>query len=415
MAINLTEKTIQKLRKQPGRHRDQLVKGLLLVVSGPNSAAWTLRYQVGAKERWAGLGGLRDTPLAAARERARQRRLMLFDGKDPLDEKKAAKAARRADALRSMSFRQAAESFIQQHSAKWRNAAHAAQWANSLRDYAYPILGDLPVAAVDVVLVLKCLEQQVEADVRYSGGQFWKVRHETASRVRGRIEAVLDWATARQHRVGDNPASWKTIGKVLPASTGVPQEHFSAMPWADLPAFVAELRTHTGAAARCLEFTILTAARSGEVIGARWSEIDFDGKTWTVPAERMKAQREHRVPLTPEAIALLRSLYSLEGDNHIFIGVGPKSMRRQLLQMGRDCSVHGFRSSFRDWAGEQTGFPHDVCEAALAHSRGAVERAYARGDLFVKRRKLMESWSAYLASPSQATGDVIVPLRAKSN
>ena len=418
MAINLTAKKVEHLRKVPGRYRDEQVKGLLLVVTGPNSAAWTLRYERDGKERWMGLGGLRDLPLAAARERAREKRLLLLDGKDPLDVKQSEKAARRAADLRAMTFRQCAEAYLAQHSSKWRNAAHARQWTASLATYAYPLLGDLPVDVIDTPLVLKVLEQRVEGDGRYPGGSLWSARRETANRTRGRIESILAWATVRQYRTGDNPAAWaKHLSEVLPNGNGVPQEHHAALPFAEVPAFVAALRTSTVVAARALEFLILTATRSGEVLGAKWGEISLDEGTWTVPATRMKAGREHRIPLSPAAVALLKGLYTEDGNNHVFIGGGggalaQDAMRRVMLQMNREATVHGFRSAFRDWCGEQTAFPHDVAEAALAHSRGAVERAYARGDLFIKRRKLMEAWASYCSTPAKASADV-VPIKQK--
>jgi integrase len=418
VTINLTAKKVEQLRKVPGRYRDEQVKGLLLVVTGPNSAAWTLRYERDGKERWMGLGGLRDLPLAAARERAREKRLLLLDGKDPLDVKQSEKAARRAADLRAMTFKECAEAYLAQHSTKWRNAAHARQWTASLATYAYPLLGDLPVAAVDTPLVLRVLEQRVEADGRYPGGTLWEARRETANRTRGRIESILAWATVRQYRTGDNPAAWaKHLSEVLP--NGVPQEHHAALPYATLPAFLSELRTSTAVAARALEFLILTAARSNEVLGAKWEEVDLDEGTWTVPATRMKSGREHRVPLSPAAIALLRSLYTQEGNSHVFIGGGggalaQDAMRRVLLQMNREATVHGFRSAFRDWAGEQTAFPHDVAEAALAHSRGAVHAAYQRGDLLTKRRRLMEAWAGFCSTPAKATGDVVPIKKARA-
>jgi integrase len=225
----------------------------------------------------------------------------------------------------------------------------------------------------------------------------------------------LAWSTIRGHRSGDNPARWsKHLSEVLPAGE-VAQEHMAAMPWADLPSFIAELRTVTGVAARALEFTVMTAARSGEVLGATWSEIDLDAAVWTIPATRMKSGKEHRVPLAPAALELLRALYIQGGDPHVFIGLSPKSMRRVLLQMSRDVTVHGFRSAFRDWAGERTNYPREVAEAALAHRVGdAVEQAYRRGDALEKRRRLMEAWASYCASPAKASAEV-VPLKAKAN
>ena len=269
--------------------------------------------------------------------------------------------------------------------------------AEHARTYAEPIIGGLPVAEIDVPLVLKALEQPVKAERGYPADPLWSARPETANRLRGRIEAVLDWAKARGHRTGDNPAAWEVIGKVLPARGG--SKHHAALPYADIPAFMASLEESGGVAAKALAFTVLTAARSQEVLKARWSEVDLDAGIWTVPAERMKMRPEHRVPLSPPAIELLRGLYHEDDgdDGYLFIGrqpgrpLGHTTLQQLLRRMHRPTTVHGLRSSFRDWAGERTAFPHDVCEAALARIKGKTERAYQRGDLFSKRRELMDS------------------------
>jgi integrase len=416
MAINLTAKKVEQLRKRPGRYRDSLVRGLLLVVTGPNSAAWTLRYEQDGRERWLGLGGLKDLPLAAARERAREKRLLLLDGVDPLDARRAEKAARKAAALKAMTFKQCAEAYIHAHSGKWRSVRHGDQWTNSLRDYVYPLIGNLPVDAIDTPLVLKVLEQPVAAaaDGRYPAGTLWSARRDSATRVRGRIEAIIGWATIRGHRTGDNPARWgKHLSEALPGAGGKGGvQHLAALPFADVPAFMAELRQQEGVAARALEFTILTAARSGEVLGATWSEIDLDQGVWTIPAARMKAQREHRVPLSPAAVNLLQAAYTEANNPFVFIGDGsalpPKSLRHVLRRLGKAVTAHGFRSSFRDWAAERTAYAREVCELALAHTIGdAVEAAYRRGDLFDKRRKLMQAWADFCSSPAKASGEVV--------
>ncbi|HEV3174887.1 MAG TPA: tyrosine-type recombinase/integrase [Stellaceae bacterium] len=417
MAINLTTKKVEQLRKQGrGRYLDEQVRGLMLCVNSPTSAAWALRYEKDGRERWLGLGGLKDLPLAQARERAREKRLQLLDGKDPLDQKRAERAARRAADLRAMTFKQCAEAYLAAHSHKWRNARFAAQWPSSLAQYVYPIIGGLPVAEIDTALVLKVLEQEVEATDRYPAGKLWVARRETANRVRARVEAVIGWAIVRGHRTGDNPARWRGhLATVLPTPQ-VAQEHHAALPFRDVPELVAALRKQEGLAARTLEFLVLTAARSSEAAGARWDEIDLNEAVWTIPASRMKAGREHRVPLTPRAVELLRSLYTQEGNPFVFIngsggGLDDRALWRFMRQMGQGGTVHGLRSAFRDWAGEQTAFPHDVAEAALAHVRGDKSvRAYARGDLFDKRRRLMEAWASYIASPAKATADV-VPLK----
>jgi hypothetical protein len=276
MTILMTTKKVEALRKVLGRYRDQLVKGLLLVVNGPNSASWQLRYEVGGRERWLGLGSARDINLAQARERAREKRLLLLDGIDPLDAKREAKAKAKAANLRSMTFQKAAELYLAQHSGKWRNMRELPQWTASLDKYVYPLIGSLTVDQIDTPHVLAVLEQQVQGDNRHPAGRLWGSRRETASRVRGRIESILGWSIVRGHRGEPNPARWQRhLSEALPGSTGVPESHFAAMPWADLPAFVAALRETTGVAGQALRFLIMTAARSGEVLGARWSEVDL--------------------------------------------------------------------------------------------------------------------------------------------
>jgi integrase len=275
--------------------------------------------------------------------------------------------------------------------AGWRNAKHAAQWKSTLVSYAYPVFGDLPVATIDTGLVLKAIEP------------IWTTKPETAGRVRGRIEAVLDWATARGYRQGDNPARWRGhVDKLLPARSKVARvEHHAALPYPEVPVFIRDLRGREGIAARALEFAILTAGRTGEVIGTTWAGLDLNAQLWTIPAERMKAGRAHRVPLSSRALAILADL-PVEGE---FVFCGAKkgkslsntSLLATMRRMGRgDLTTHGFRSSFRDWAAETTAFPRDLCEMALAHTVGnRVETAYRRGDLFEKRRELAEAWTTY--------------------
>ena len=327
---------------------------------------------------------------ASGRER---HRLQLLDGIDPID----ARRAERAKATQVVTFKAAAEAYNALHEQKWRNAKHRKQFLASLACYAYPVLGDMTVSTIDTAAVLRVVEP------------IWLSKTETANRVRGRIESVLDWATVRGHRSGDNPARWKGhLAGVLPAPGAVAQrKHYPALPWAQIAAFMAELRTREGVAARALEFTILTAARTGEVVGARWSEIDLETRTWVIPAARMKSRREHRVPLSPRAIELLSGLYREDGNSHLFIGertragLGNMAMPDVLQQMKQsDVTVHGFRSTFRDWAAESTAYPNHVVEQALAHTiSNAVEAAYRRGDLFEKRRHLMNDWAAFCERP----------------
>jgi integrase len=420
---NLKAKQVDKLIRagKPGNHYDG--QGLRLEVKGPGNASWVSRYQLDGVERWMGLGSARTFNLVEARARNRKLvRQKLADGVDPVLTRRTERAAKQAAAAKAMTFSEATRRFLEQHSAKWDSPKHRAQWESTLRTYAEPILGALPVADIDVPLVLKVLEQPVKAGRGYPAGSLWNARPETGSRVRGRILAVLDWCKARDHRSGDNPASWDVIGKVLPARSDA--KHHTAMPYKDVPAFMAALGERQGSTARALEFAILCAARSQEVLKARWSEFDLGaagGPVWVVPAERMKMRREHRVPLPGPVVEMLCTL-PREGDDdgYVFVGTQPgkplghSTLQMLLKRMQQPATPHGFRSSFRDWAGETTAFPHDICEAALAHIKGKTERAYQRSDLLAKRRALMTAWAKYAASPNERMGERIVSLRQRA-
>jgi integrase len=359
--------------------------------------------------REAGLGlaaGATAVPLAEAREQARELHRMVRAGMDPLAErgaKKAATAAARQASASAISFRDVADHYIAAHEAGWRNAAHRQQWTNTLRDYVHPHFGDMPVAHVDTAHVMAALER------------IWHEKTETASRVRGRIELVLDYAKARGWRTGENPARWRGhIANMLPKRNKLqPVNHYAALPWREMGAFMAALRAEGGLAACALELTIVTAARSGEVLNARWGEFDLDEAVWIVPSARMKTGKEHRVPLSPASVALLRKLLplrSVEQGDWVFPGrragrpLHKTAMEGTLRCMQRDdLTVHGFRSTFRDWCAESTNHQHEVAEAALAHTVGnGVEAAYRRGDLFEKRRRLMEDWAAFCGPPGLA-------------
>jgi len=354
-----------------------------------------------------GLGAFPLVSLAEAREKADACRRQKVGGTDPLEVQRASRLARRTDITRMMSFRQCAEAYIEAHSPGWKNPKHAQQWPNSLATYVYPIFGELPVADVDTALVMRALEL------------IWQEKTETASRVRGRIETVLDWARARHFRTGENPARWRGhLDTLLPHSSKLARvKHHSALAYSEIGAFIKALRVQAGLAARALEFTILTTARTSETIGARWEEIDLDRATWIVPAERMKGGREHRVPLSEAAAAIIGQVSEFRLNDFIFPGfrkdrpLSNMAMLQLLARMGRgDLTVHGFRSTFRDWAAECTEFPRKVAEAALAHVVGnKVEAAYRRGDLFEKRRQLMAAWARYCAEPSRA-GTAILPI-----
>ena len=311
------------------------------------------------------------------------------------------------------------ERYIEAHRAGWRNAKHAAQWAATLASYAEPIIGTLPVRAVDTALVMKVLEQEVRDAPDGRPAPLWATRPETAARLRGRIESILDWARVRGYRDGENPARWRGhLDKLLPARAKVRKvEHHAALPYSELPDFMAALRAQDGIAARALEFAILTAARTGEVIGARWSEIDIGEKLWTIPPERMKAGKEHRVPLSVKAVTILNEMKPLaqasdgstDGSAFVFPGGKrgqPLSNMAFLMLLRRmkrgDLTTHGFRSSFRDWAAERTKFPSEVAEMALAHTvSNKVEQAYRRGDLFERRRRMMTVWSTFCTAAKQ--------------
>lgn len=394
MAGKLTAVKVRALTA-PGRYGDG--KGLWLQVRDGERRSWLFRFKLHGHERAMGLGAVEDVSLAEARERADACRKLLRDGIDPIEHRKADRAAKAA-AARGISFREVAERYIAAHEAGWRNAKHADQWRNTLATYAFPVFGDQPVPAIDTGAVMRVLEP------------IWSEKTETASRLRGRIESVLDYATARSWRSGENPARWRGhLDNLLPARAKVQRvEHHPALPWREMGAFMAGLRRQEGIAARALEFAILTAGRTAEVIGARWSEID--GDEWTVPGERMKAGREHRVPLSTAALAVLAQMKP-EGSApsaYVFPGgragkpLSSMALLMLLRRMGRsDLTAHGFRSTFREWAAEATGYPREVAELALAHvNKDKVEAAYQRGDLFEKRRRLMEDWAAFCANPA---------------
>jgi integrase len=341
-----------------------------------------------------GLGSLDAVSLADARSKAAECRKQREQGLDPIDARNALHAAAATERAKFVTFDQCAAKYIAAHRAGWRNPKHASQWKNTLATYASPALGKLPVGSVDVGLVMKVLEP------------IWATKPETASRLRGRIEAVLDWAGARGFREGENPARWKgRLENLLPRKSKVRAvEHHAALSFNKIADFMHALRERGGTAARALEFAVLTAGRTGEVLGAKWAEIDLEAKTWIVPAGRMKGGREHRVPLSEPACAVLQRMTKVRENEYVFPGdrratLSNMALLMLLRRMGHDdLTAHGFRSTFRDWAAECTDFPREVVEMALAHSiESKVEAAYRRGDLFEKRRKLIDAWAAYCA------------------
>jgi len=389
--------------KEPGLHCVGGVAGLALQVSESGARSWILRATVGTKRRDIGLGGFPDVPLASAKDRARIAREKIRNGIDPVAEKQAIKSALIAAEGQSITFERAAEIYIKAKESEWSNVKHAAQWRSTLETYAYPKIGNLLVRDVLLSHVLAILEP------------IWKTKTETASRLRGRLESVLDWATVRGYRIGDNPARWRghLEHQLAKPSKVTKVEHHPALPYAEIGNFMAALREHQGMGARALEFAILTATRSGEVRGARWAEIDLKTAIWTIPAERMKAKKEHRIPLSAVAVSLIKEIPHIDSD-YVFPGsksgstISDMTMSAVLKRMGIDAVPHGFRSTFRDWAAERTNYPRDVAEMALAHTIGdKVEAAYRRGDLFEKRRRMMADWAAYCALPSVKVGEVV--------
>jgi len=388
-------KNAQPGRRWPGMHADG--GGLYLQVTRGDGEtihrSWIFRFATNGRERRMGLGALDSVSLADARQKAADARKLLASGIDPIEARDASRAAAAAASNKpSMTFDACCEAYIAAHRSGWKNAKHGAQWSSTLTTYASPTIGTTAAREIDTAAVLRVLEP------------IWNDKAETASRVRGRMERILDWAKIRGYRDGENPARWRGhLDQLLPRRSKVQRvKHHPALPYAELPAFLTRLREQNGVAARTLEFVILTAARTGEVIGAKVGEINRIEKVWTIPAERMKAEREHRVPLTERALALLDEVKPLRRSRaHLFPGLhgglSNIAMLKLLKRMDSDdITVHGFRSTFRYWAAERTSFPSEVVEMALAHTIGdKVEAAYRRGDLFDKRRRLMDAWAEY--------------------
>lgn len=398
----LTDAIVQRTNS-PGLYADG--GGLFLQVSRSKkrtTKSWLVRVRPpGMPLREMGLGGLLNVSLAEARQLAADARKLAASGVDPIRQRSHKRALAALEAASRITFSEAAETFISENEAAWRNAKHRQQWRNSLRTHAFPVLKRTPIADVDIALVCKVLRP------------IWHTKTETANRVRSRIEAILDWAKVKGYRTGDNPACWRgNLQRALPAPGKIKKvKHHRALDYSDIPKFMRLLRQRTGTAALALELTILTAARTGETLGATWPEIDLVNAVWTIPAERMKAAKEHRVPLSPRALQILAELDDKFTDSD-FVFPGPSHDRplssmallMLLRRMETDVTTHGFRSTMRQWAAEKTEFPREVAEAALAHSIGsAVERAYQRSDLFDKRRALMDTWCDFCNSKPRTT------------
>jgi len=407
--FKLTQLKIDRL-KTPAVYGDGA--GLSLKVTKNGSKSWIYRYMLAGKAHWMGLGSYPDVSLAEAREKAAELRKLTRQNIDPLLEKRKQASVIRAAISKAITFDDASAKYIEAHKASWKNEKHADQWTNTLKTYASPIIGSVDVSLIDTGHIMRILEKD----------NFWNEKTETASRVRGRIESVLDWATVRKYRTGENPARWKGhLDKLLPARSKVKKtEHHAALPWLQMGAFMVKLREQEGTAAKAVELAILTACRSGEVRGAVWEEFDLDAGIWIIPPERMKAKKEHRVPLQEKAIQLLRKQKELFPNGYVFPGMkegkplSDMSLTAVLRRMEQnEITVHGFRSSFRDWAAESTAYPNEMVEMALAHTIGnKVEAAYRRGDLFEKRRRMMQDWSNFCDTVIKA-GEVI-PLKSNT-
>jgi integrase len=423
----LTALKVERLTEKPGMHADG--SGLYLQVTD-NGASWILRYMLGGRAREMGLGPLALFGLQEARAKALDARRLRHGGIDPIEARKAARLRLRLDAAKAMTFKQCAEAFIKAHRAGWHNGKHAAQWEATLATYAEPIIGALPVPAIDTALVLKVIEP------------IWTTKPETASRVCGRIESILDWAKVRGYRTGENPARWRGhLDKLLPSRSKVRRvKPHPALPFAETGTFMSDLASREGIAARALSFTILCAVRTGDIIGSdreekppmKWSHVDFSQRVWTIPST--KTDKAHRVPLSYTAVSLLKEMKALELGDIVFPGMetgqplSNMAMTNVIRRMnedrtergipryvdpkqgGRDITVHGFRSTFRDWAAERTNFPNEMVEMALAHTvSDKVEAAYRRGDMFEKRRRLMDAWAEFCSK--RAPAGTVVNLR----
>jgi integrase len=390
--IGLTQKRVRSLmaRGVAGKYFDR--DGLSLIIDSPTSARWERRYQLAGRARTYGIGPAKAYNLSEARELNRQVSQLLAQGIDPIEHRRAAPKV--------TTFRAMAERYIADAAPGWKNTIYAEQWRRSLAQYVYPLIGAVDTNDIGRPEVLAVLEQRID------DGKFWEVYPAAADRIRNRMEMILDYATARDVRDPKaNPAAWKLLRHVLPSKKKLAKVvHYINVPYAEVPMVMAELARRGGIAFQALMFVILTAARSAEVRGATWDEIDLDDKTWTVPASRMKGGKEHRVPLSTPAMELLQSLHTEAGSPHVFVGLlkaglSPGAMQAVMRRIGRNETVHGFRSSFADFAHERTSFDYVAIEPSLAHAVGSgVERAYRRGDLFDKRRRLMEAWGRFVTS-----------------
>ena len=397
--------------KRPGKYPDggnlylKVRKSTRKIKTDAVTKSWLFRYSRFGKDTWLGLGPYPDVTLSEARDLATRERKKRYQGIDPLTDKRARQIAARTAHENMLTFAECAELYIESQAPGWSNPKHIEQWRSTLENLAGPIIGHLPVDQIDTALIMRCVEP------------IWATKTETASRLRGRMESVLDWSAVRGYRKGDNPARWRGhLDKLLPRPSQVARvKHHAALPYTEVGSFMQQLRSDTGVASRALEFTILTAARTNEVIQAEWSEFDLNRKTWAVPAERMKSKRSHRVPLSAAAVAVLTAV---KGRDKTYVFPGHKrhshlsnaAMMKVLKRLNlTGITVHGFRSTFRDWCAESTNYSADVAEMALAHAlRDKTEAAYRRGDLFEKRARLMADWARYCSKPAEPAAVVSI-------
>jgi integrase len=398
----LTDRTIRAIKKQ-GLTSDG--NGLYLQVSRSGTKSWLFRFMMDGRSREMGLGSLHTVSLSEARDEAQECKKTLREGIDPIEERKSRLQATKSLNIPMPTFQKCAEDYIRAHSASWKNAKHAKQWGSSLATYAYPVLGLLQVNAVDRSFIMRVLEP------------IWRNKTETAQRLRARIENILDWARVQGFREGENPALWRGhLDKLLPKPSSVKKvKHLAALPYVQISGFMSELRGREALSALALRLIILTATRSGEARGAKWTEFDLTKAIWTIPAERMKAEKEHIIPLCKEALSIIQSIPRIAGSEYLFTGtrsgkpLSDAVFKKLMERMGvTGITTHGFRSTFRDWAAEQTSFPREVIESALAHQlKDKAEAAYFRSNLLDKRRELMNKWSDYINLPAIKSGDVI--------
>jgi integrase len=388
---------------KPGKH--PIGESLYLQISPKGTKSWLFRYSINGKSTWMGLGSAKLVSLADARALAIDHQRDLLDGVKPLDKRNSDRSNLLLEDAKRITFDDCAEKYIEAHSPSWKNKKHASQWKNTMETYASPVIGKLSVKDIETTLILKILEP------------IWYTKAETAARIRGRIERILSWAAVRGYRSKENPARWHGhLEQLLPTRSSIQKvKHFKALPFSEVGAFVEKLRSQEGVTTLALEFTILTATRTNEALGARWSEINLEEKYWLIPAERMKADREHKVPLSPRALDIIAKMRELSDGEYVFSGtrrgqpLSDMSLLMIIRRMGLDATTHGFRSSFSDWAAERTSFPREVVEMALAHTvKNKVEAAYRRGDLFIKRQRLMEAWAKYCTTSQNLEAKVLV-------